>query len=233
MQTAGFKLAEKRAKRQKLNPKNDKFIDLDDINISQRDWGHIKRWVQDLRTSYILLSSLGKITVVTAHQKDLFDDPNSEKKKKIGEIPDIAKKAEYDFDLVIQLYTVGDGEDVEYFGKILKDRTGVTKKGQSVKNPSFDMWKAKWESTKKHGIKEALDLSEGINKDFESMSSDEDKIDELLSEFKSKIKALDKDSQPKVMKEAKRLGIDNPLKSDNIKGMTQLIKFIDNLEIKV
>ena len=78
---------------------------------------------------------------MTAHQKDETRDATKAEKKalnvdkiKIGEIPDLAKKAEHDFDIVIQTFTeeTDDGETV-YKAKILKDRTGVTKRGTFLK----------------------------------------------------------------------------------------------------
>ena len=69
MQTAGFEVAETRAIKQKQKGRD---VDIDDIGLSVRDWGHIKRWNQQLATSYILLSSLGKWIVVSAHQKRYY-----------------------------------------------------------------------------------------------------------------------------------------------------------------
>ena len=118
MQSAAYEVAESRARKQRSKGVD---IDLDDINISQRDWGHIKRWNQQLATSYILFSEMGKWCVVTAHQKDEMRDATKAEKKalgvdkiKIGEIPDLAKKAEHDFDIVIQTFTeeTDEGETV-------------------------------------------------------------------------------------------------------------------------
>lgn len=64
MQAAAFEVAEGRAAKQKQKGKS---IDMEDLNLPQRDWGHIKRWSQQLATAYILFSNLGKWSVVTAH----------------------------------------------------------------------------------------------------------------------------------------------------------------------
>ena len=171
MQSAAYEVAESRARKQRNKGNTD--IDLNDINISQRDWGHIKRWNQQLATSYILFSEMGKWCVVTAHQKDETRDATKAEKKalnvdkiKIGEIPDLAKKAEHDFDIVIQTFTeeTDDGETV-YKAKILKDRTDVTKRGDILENITFEIWRKNWEDTKKYGIKAVSNLNDSVEKD--------------------------------------------------------------------
>lgn len=229
MQSAAYEIVEKRAKTQLRKGKD---VDTEDLNLAQRDWGHIKRWNQQLATSYILLSSLGKWVAVSAHQKDVFDDPNSKDKKKIGEAPDLAKKAEHDYDVVIQMFTEEDKKtkEIKYYGRVFKDRTGVTKKGDVIENPTFDIWRAKWEATKKFGIKKGVDLSKGVQRDTETMEMEDDKLAELVEEFKTKVKLLDSKLQPKVMKKSKELGIDNPLKTTDLKGLEKLLKFVNELE---
>jgi len=229
MQASAYEIVEDRAKIQKRKGKD---VNTDDLNLAQRDWGHIKRWNQKLKTSYILLSSLGKWIVEVAHQKDITEEKWNEKKKemdriKIGEAPDLAKKAEHDFDIVIQLYTEqSKNGTISYFGKIYKDRTGVTKKGDIIENPSFEIWRAKWESTRKYGNKEAVDLSSGVKKDVEKMKIDDNKLDEVKKEFKTLLKKLDKTKQASVMKKCKDFDIVNPLTCEDLDTMEQLLEFV-------
>lgn len=227
MQSAAYEIVEKRAKSQL---RKGKAVDVEDLNLAQRDWGHIKRWNQQLATSYILLSSLGKWVVVTSHQKDVYDDPNSKDKKKIAEDADMAKKATHDYDIVIQLFTEEDKKtgDIKYFGRIHKDRTNTTKKNQIIENPSFETWRNVWESTKGFDVK-AVDLSSGIKKDVNVMESEDNKLSDLIEDFKVKVKALEPTKQSKVMAKSKELNIVNPLKTTDLEGMTKLMEFVDGL----
>lgn len=195
MQTAAFEVAEGRARKQRAKGID---VDLEDVNLAQRDWGHIKRWNQQLATSYILFSTMGKWCVVTSHQKDEFRDATKAEKKslgvdkiKIGEVPDLAKKAEHDFDIIIQLYTEEDDEGKTHFmGKILKDRTQVTKKGDKIENLSFEIWRQNWEDTKKYGVKAGVNLNIGVEKDIKAYANEEAKADEIIAEWKPLFKGI-------------------------------------------
>jgi len=233
MQASAYEIVEKRVKKQISKGIN---VDAEDLNLAQRDWGHIKRWNQQLKTMYIMLSSMGKWVVEIAHQKDIMRDGTVDEKKKgidrvkIGEAPDLAKKAEYDFDIIIQSYTVEDKDGIKYFGKILKDRTGVTQKGDVKENISFEIWRKKWESTKKFGIKKGLDLSKGIQKDQERMELEDNNLDDLRTEFKSLAGKLSDENKTKMLKESKRLEMTNPLKSEDLDALSKLIDYIKLLK---
>ena len=222
MQSAAYEVAENRARKQRNKGAD---IDLDDINISQRDWGHIKRWNQQLATSYILFSEMGKWCVVTAHQKDEMRDATKAEKKalgvdkiKIGEIPDLAKKAEHDFDIVIQTFTeeTDDGETV-YKAKILKDRTGVTKRGDILENITFDIWKDNWEETKKYGIKTAINLNESIEKDVKAMTAEINAAEDIVAEWKPLMKSITESGNKTAVKQINSFIKDNGI---NVKNMT-------------
>lgn len=222
MQSAAYSVAESRARKQRNKGMD---IDLDDVNISQRDWGHIKRWNQQLATSYILFSQLGKWCVVTAHQKDeLRDATKSEKKAlgvdkiKIGEMPDLAKKAEHDFDIVIQTFTEEDDDgNTIYKAKILKDRTGVTKKGDVLENITFDIWKKSWEDTKKYGTKTPVNLNSGVEKDIKAMTTEVDMAEDIVAEWKPIMKQLTESKNMDAIKKINAFIKDNDI---NVKNMT-------------
>ena len=222
MQSAAYEVAESRARKQRSKGVD---IDLDDINISQRDWGHIKRWNQQLATSYILFSEMGKWCVVTAHQKDEMRDATKAEKKalgvdkiKIGEIPDLAKKAEHDFDIVIQTFTeeTDEGETV-YKAKILKDRTGVTKRGDILENITFDIWKDNWEETKKYGVKTAINLNESVGKDVKAMTAEINTAEDIVAEWKPIMKSLSESGNSTAVKQINSFIKDNGI---NVKNMT-------------
>lgn len=229
MQAAAYEVAEGRAKKQATKGKS---VDLDDLNLSQRDWGHIKRWNQQLTTAYILFSNLGKWTVVTAHLKDIekeiSDGKGGVKKIKIGERPDLPKKAEYDFDIVIKLYTeVNDKtKETEFFGLIEKDRTGVTAKGQIIKNPSFSIWKDRWENTRRYGAKN-LDMSNKVEADRMRFVTEQEEEDEVVNTFKDMLGTADEANKKKIVMRLKELKIENPLKpktKEEITALRSLIK---------
>lgn len=222
MQFAAYEVAESRGRKQRSKGVD---IDLDDINISQRDWGHIKRWNQQLATSYILFSEMGKWCVVTAHQKDEMRDATKAEKKalgvdkiKIGEIPDLAKKAEHDFDIVIQTFTeeTDEGETV-YKAKILKDRTGVTKRGDILENITFDIWKDNWEETKKYGIKTAINLNDSVGKDVKAMTVEINTAENIVTEWKPIMKSLSESGNSTAVKQINAFIKD---KNINVKNMT-------------
>ena len=206
MQSAAYEVAESRARKQRNKGNTD--IDLNDINISQRDWGHIKRWNQQ-----------------PAHQKDETRDATKAEKKalnvdkiKIGEIPDLAKKAEHDFDIVIQTFTeeTDDGETV-YKAKILKDRTGVTKRGDILENITFEIWRKNWEDTKKYGIKAVSNLNDSVEKDVKAMTTEADNAEDIVEEWKPLMKELTASGNTSAVKQINAFIKEKGL---NIKNMT-------------
>lgn len=222
MQSAAYEVAESRARKQRSKGID---IDLDDVNISRRDWGHIKRWNQQLATSYILFSQMGKWCVVTAHQKDEMRDATKAEKKslgveqiKIGEIPDLAKKAEHDFDIVIQTFTEenDDGETI-YKAKILKDRTGVTKRGDILENISFDIWRDNWEETKQYGVKPVVNLNDSVKKDVELMTTECNTAEDIVAEWKPLMKNLTQSGNSVAIKQINTFIKENNI---NVKTMT-------------
>lgn len=229
MQAAAYEIVESRARKKKLkNPSKD--IDLEDLNLAPRDWGHIKRWNQQLTTMYIKLSNLGKWSVVTAHQKDITKEIGkgiNAKRIVIGDRPDLAKKAEHDFDILLKTYTEQDPQtkEVKFFAEVKKDRTNVTKIGDILENPTFDIWKDKWESTRKHGIKN-VDMRKDVENSKVAMESEDDTLSNLIDEFKTKMKSLDKDKQVKVTKKLGELSIQNPLRTNDLKGMQEVVEFM-------
>jgi hypothetical protein len=229
MQAAAYEIVERRARKQLRKGKD---VDTEDLNLAVRDWGHIKRWNQQLKTAYIMFSSLGKWVVEIAHQKDIYDDPKSEDKKKIGEAPDLAKNAEYDFDIVLQMYTTEDKEgNVSYFAKVYKDRTGVTKKGEILENPSFEIWRDKWESTKKYGVKKAVDLSAGVKKDKDLMEIEDNKAEDIVDKIKSILKSTTEPNQKKIGKKMRDLEINiKDMVNNDLNSLNEILEFAEALK---
>jgi hypothetical protein len=231
MESAAYEIVEKRARKQRAKGQD---VDVEDLNLSVRDWGHIRRWNQQLATSYIKMSSRGKWVVVIAHNKELTEEVgtgNNKKTIKIGDRPDLAKKAEHDFDIILRTFTRKNPatQEITFHAEVFKDRTLVTKVGDILDNPTFEIWREKWESTRKYGIK-AVDMSKDVEKSVKKMEDEEEQIEELIADFKVKMKKLDAQNQVKVQKKLQDLGIANPLKTTDLDGMKSLIEFIDLLQ---
>jgi hypothetical protein len=221
MQVSAMDVEERRAKR--------KGGDTADATISIKTWGKIKLVNKRLQNLKIDLSSKG-IHVVSVSQMEDIKEKKGENFVKIGEKPSMAKGIEYDYDIILKLFTKKDGKDGEsYYAIIEKDRTGVTKRGEVIENPSYEYWKNYCENNAK--LKERpTSFVKDVEKDIKKMESDDDKLDSLIDEFKTKVKALDSKSQPLVMKKAKELGIDNPLKTTDVKGLEKLMEYVNSLK---
>jgi hypothetical protein len=220
MQVSAMEVEERRAQR--------KGGDVADATVSVKGWGKIKLINKRLQNLKIDLSSKG-IHIVGISQMEDIKEKKGENYVKVGEKPSMAKGIEYDYDIVLKLFTKKDTKGEEtYHAVIEKDRTGVTKRGQIIDNPSYEYWKEYWEQNS--SLKERpTSFVKDVEKDIKSMESDEDKISVLIDEFKTKVKNLSKDNQTKVMPKAKELGIDNPLKTTELKKMQDLLEFINTL----
>lgn len=243
MQAVAYEIAEKRTKKNLLNDKGDakkkKVTDLEDLNLTQRDWGHIKRWGQDLSNAYITYSDSGKNVIVTAHEK-IVTDGDGDSKRIIGYKPDLQKKAEYDFDIVIRLHnkdekgnfiTDADG-NIVYLATILKDRTGVCSVNDILKNEeiSYDTWREYLESNKtKKARKSNIDLNASKDIDRREMEFESDDVDTIVKEIKDLMAKLceDEDKKTNVMKEFKNSSLKKEL---SLNSYNELEKFLDKLK---
>lgn len=181
--------------------------DVMDSAVSMRGWGRIKSVAQRLQNLKIDLSAKG-VNVISISQIDDIKEKRGENFVKIGEKPVMQKGSEYDYDLVIKLFTTVDASgEVQYKGIILKDRTGVTKVGQVIDDPSYNVWKPFIES-RKNGDKIQSTLSADAQKaemalveeDIQSETSTVDKLRDLMAkseEHKAKAIALLQESKIK------------------------------------
>lgn len=193
-----LKLVERRARR--------KGQDVDDANLSLREWGKIKAQSKELKAKQIELSSLG-VNVVSVCQL-------KEKKEQIGDRlviteirPDALRGIEYDFDIVVKTYTTRENESTKYFGEILKDRTGVYQRGQVLENPSFNHWKSVFEKNAR--FKESKrDFSHDVEKDYDEIADDVIKHEDAKTEFLSLFQASTKELQTKIAEEVEKNNVD-------------------------
>lgn len=104
---------------------------IEDVSLTQRDWGSIKQKYTSLISR---LCNLPCHVIITGWVKDVYEG-EGENRKKVGTSIDADKKTEYQPDVIIHLQTNGQGQR---FGVIEKDRTMTYQKGQSVKDISFN-----------------------------------------------------------------------------------------------
>lgn len=120
-QEAGQKLAETRAKRAGKSP--------DEAKVAFGDWSVIKKPINRL---YNLLINMPVHVIITAREKDLYDEDTNQPKK-IGHAPDIERNAPYVFDLVLRL-VIENGARV---GIVEGSRFAEFPPGTRVVNPSW------------------------------------------------------------------------------------------------
>lgn len=106
----------------------------EDILLTQRDWGLIKRRLYSAMTEMV---NLPVNVILTAHLRDILetrrDSRGQEIAVKVGEKPDAEKKTGYWPDVIIRMVV----EKGEHSGIIEKDRSGLFKVGQRITNISY------------------------------------------------------------------------------------------------
>lgn len=205
-----------------------KGADVNDSNISVRGWGRIKNVATRLQNMKIDISSLGLNVVSVSQIEDV--------KKKIGDSYEVvgykalmSKNADYDYDIVINLFTEDQADgSVVYRGKILKDRTGVKKKGDIIENPSYDVWKEFLESGEElETIESTLteDSSNAMNTLEETIEKEEQSVIERFKELMTNEEAK-KVAVEMIAKEK----IKNPLVPANETEHKKVAKIVEAME---
>ena len=216
MQAGAQEVEEKRARKKGGN--------VDDANISQRSWGRIKILNLKLQQLKIDLSTRGIHIVSVAQGTDKRDDSGE---KVIGIKPDMHKSVGFDYDTVLEFFTKEEADGTHYYAKVLKDRTKVTKRGDVIENPCYDIWKDYFEGRSNLETNKTS-YKNDIKNSTESMEDKADRSEELAAEFKEVLKSLkdDKDALLKVNKLLKDKGIDlKKLELQLPETLTELIDF--------
>lgn len=220
MQISAMEVEERRARQ--------KGKDVDDATISMRQWGKIKLINQKLQNLKIKLSSLG-IHIVSIAQAEDLKEKKGDTFIKVGIKPSVPKNFEYDYDVCLRFFTQTTKDGEIYRAEVLKDRTGVFKKGDIIDNPSYDYWREYYESKSK--LKERkIDFNGDINKDIDKMQDESAKIETLITQFKTIAKQLPKEDMIKVQKLCKDKGVDNPLKATDLGAMKEIVEFMTSLQ---
>lgn len=221
MQHSALNIAEKRARQ--------KGQSVEDAGISQREWGKIKLINKRMQAAKIKLASQGINVISVAQQKDI-KEKKGDNWITVGYAPDSAKGFEYDYDIVLRLFTEKDSKTNKevYKAEVYKDRTQTYEKGAVIENPSYKNWKDVIEGRSNLNT-EVIDFKKDIVKDENKMQSELEELDELLGQFKKDMKLIDKSLQAKVVAYSKEIGVDNPLKCSDLDKMNQLVDFIKSL----
>lgn len=223
MQVGATEVEERKARR--------KGGDVDDTVVSQRQWGRIKIINMKLQQAKIDLSSKGKHIVSVAQATEVYEG-TGDSRKLIGIKPDMHKSVKFDYDTILEFYKEENGEEVKYFAKVKKDRTNVTKVGQIIENPSYDIWKDYFDAMNDLSTNETT-YKQDINTSIESMTDKAEKSEELAAEFKDILKAFknNKEALLKVNKLMKEKEID--LKKLEIQPPETLAELIDFAKLQL
>lgn len=130
-----------------------------DANISQRSWGKIKQIFLRLQNEKIRLASQGVNIVSVSQAADVMEN-SGDTMVKVGEKPDMHKKAKYDYDIKLRLFI----KDGKYYGEVEKDRTDTYSVGTVLENPSYDNWKERVEGKENQGTTKDVNFTESVDK---------------------------------------------------------------------
>lgn len=218
MQVGAQEVEEKRARKKGGN--------VDDANISQRSWGRIKILNLKLQQAKIDLSTKGVHVISVAQATDERDKSGE---KVIGVKPDMHKSVKFDYDTVLEFYTTEENDGIHYFAKVLKDRTNVTKRGDIIENPCYDVWKDYFEGRSTLATNKTS-YNNDIKTSTESMEDKADKAEELANEWKEMMKQLKDDKNmdaiSKINGLIKEKKIDiKKIDLQTIETLTELIDF--------
>ncbi|MEY8736470.1 AAA family ATPase [Lactobacillus sp. AN1001] len=196
--------------------------DVLDTNLSVRSWGQIKRLAKKLQNQKIMLATKGFNVVSVAQSKDITEDLGNGTRIKIGSEADMDKKAKYDYDLVLRLYT--DEED-NYMGEILKDRTEVTKKGDIIANPSYEIWANTVEGKANQGVVIEKDFNSDLEKSKEAYEKNVEEESPMKDRVIAFMKKLPKDKQKEFGNKIIELG--NGKKNPNDFTKDEKVKVVE------
>lgn len=219
-QHSGLNIAETRAR--------NKGQSVDDAGLSQREWGKIKLIGKRIQSTKIKLASMG-LNIISIAQEKAIKEKKGENWVTVGYEADTGKGIPHDYDLILRFFTETDNKGKEiYKALVLKDRTGVTEKGDILENVTYEIWRSAVEG-KLDKEENIVDFKKDIKKDEVKMQSELEELESLLNSFKSELKTKDKTIQNKVVTYSKEIGVDNPLKCVDLDKMKKLVAYMKSL----
>ena len=215
-------LVEKRARR--------KGQDVDDAGLSQREWAKIKTTLKRINDTKLMMASKGINIVDIAQQKDL-QEKRGDSFVKVGVAPDYVKNANYDYDIILNMYTEEDKKtgETHYYAKVLKDRTQKYKKNEIIENPSFNNWEDIY-----NGYSNAKESVVKFNKDYDKdvakTEADEATATELVEQIKSFLKSATAEQKTVISKAMKSAELNiKDLASNSIEQLQEIVDLTQTL----
>lgn len=193
---AALKVVEQRARQA------GRLIEGEGLSFKER--GIIKLHYDRFFARMLGYAKQGKNLVFIAEKKDKTENKRDAQGNivptKVGEMPNMQKNAEYDFDVVVRTYT----KNGESYGIVEKDRTGTFKVGEEIYQPNYEHWKEAIEKARK-GKKRTKDeiktFDDSINKEIEAHEDlGETDVSKLISQIMEKIGKLPKPKQTELQK---------------------------------
>lgn len=203
MQIAALAVEEKRAKKKSGN--------VDDATVSKRQWGRIGIINMKFQRAKIDLSAMG-VHIVSIAQATNEYKGEGDNRKIVGTKGDMYSKGEFDYDTILEFYKEKRGTGFKYFARVKKDRSEITKVGQIIENPCYDIWKEYYEAKEKLPINKTS-YKKDIQSSTDSMNEKADESSEIVDKWKI------------MMKQIKKNG--------NTEGISNINNFIKEKEIDV
>ncbi|MCC4359166.1 AAA family ATPase [Limosilactobacillus reuteri] len=165
--------------------------DVLDANLSIRSYGKIKQLESRLQNLKVKLASQGINIVSIAQAQDEMKDMGNNKRIKIGEKPNMAKNAQFDYDVVLCLFV----KDGKYMGIVEKDRTETYERGAEIENPSYANWAKRLTADDNKGNVIVKDF--GKDKEKSKVAYEETVVSEMpfkdqVADYVSKLDGQDK-----------------------------------------
>lgn len=165
--------------------------DVLDANLSIRSYGKIKQLESRLQNLKVKLASQGINIVSIAQAQDEMKDMGNNKRIKIGEKPNMAKNAQFDYDVVLRLFV----KDGKYMGIVEKDRTETYERGAEIENPSYANWAKRLTADDNKGNVIVKDF--GKDKEKSKVAYEETVVSEMpfkdqVADYVSKLDSQDK-----------------------------------------
>ena len=165
--------------------------DVLDANLSIRSYGKIKQLESRLQNLKVKLASQGINIVSIAQAQDEMKDMGNNKRIKIGEKHNMAKNAQFDYDVVLRLFV----KDGKYMGIVEKDRTETYERGAEIENPSYANWAKRLTADDNKGNVIVKDF--GKDKEKSKVAYEETVVSEMpfkdqVADYVSKLDGQDK-----------------------------------------
>lgn len=206
--------------------------DVDDAGISVKQWGRIKIINMKLQQAKIDLSSKGIHVVSVAQEVEIKDDDG---KRVIGYKPDMHKSVKFDYDTILRHYTKKDKDgNVTFWAEVIKDRTGVTKVGQQIENPCFDIWAEYY--AKMNGLEtNKTSYKKDIATSTESMVDEADKAEVLAGEWRELMKQLKEEKNMDAISKVNTLIKDKKIdvKKIDMQPVSVLTELVDFTKLQI